>query len=99
MTRKKLCLSLYYNKANSYLFVNGTEIIKVNAKDSETVEIALCLRNNSEDYFVSNMKETWLFGNVYDSSIDYDAIKVDDILDIYKCLMEKNNMILSVWIY
>ena len=25
-TRKKYCLSLHYNEANSYLFVNGTEI-------------------------------------------------------------------------
>ena len=27
VTRKKFCLSLYYNGANSYLFVNGTEIM------------------------------------------------------------------------
>ena len=26
---KKFCLSLYYNGANSYLFVNGTEIYKL----------------------------------------------------------------------
>ena len=29
ITRKKFCLSLYYNGVNSYLFVNGTEIIKL----------------------------------------------------------------------
>ena len=34
VTRKKFCLSLHYNGANSYLFVNGTEIIKFKAKDS-----------------------------------------------------------------
>ena len=33
--REKYCLSMHYNKANSYLFVNGTEIIKFKAKDSE----------------------------------------------------------------
>ena len=32
---KKFCLSLHCNKANSYLFVNGTEIHKFKAKDSE----------------------------------------------------------------
>ena len=32
---KKFCLSLHYNKENSYLFVNGTEIYKFKAKDSE----------------------------------------------------------------
>ena len=34
----KFCLSLHYNRANSYLFVNDTEIIKFKAKDSEIVE-------------------------------------------------------------
>ena len=38
---KKLCLSLYYNGANSYLFVNGTEIHKFKAKDSEIVATIL----------------------------------------------------------
>ena len=33
----KFCLSLHYNGANSYLFVNGTDIIKFKAKDSEII--------------------------------------------------------------
>ena len=32
---KKFCLSLHYNEANSYLFVNGRETYKFKAKDSE----------------------------------------------------------------
>ena len=32
VTKKKFCLSLHYNGANSYLFVNGTEIYKFKAK-------------------------------------------------------------------
>ena len=39
VTKNKFCLSLHYNGANSYLFVNGTEIIKFKAKDSEIVAI------------------------------------------------------------
>ena len=39
------------------------------------------------------MRKTGLKGYVYDFSIDYDAIAIDDILDIYKYLMKKNNMI------
>ena len=35
------------------------------------------------------MKNTGPHGNVYDFSIDYKPIAVDDILDIYKYLMEK----------
>ena len=43
VTKKKFCLSLHYNGANSYLFVNGTEIYKFKAKDSEIVATPLCL--------------------------------------------------------
>ena len=39
----KFCLSFHYNGANSYLFVNGTEIIKFKAKDSEITPYPLCL--------------------------------------------------------
>ena len=39
----KFCLSLHYNGANSYLFANGTEIIKFKAKKSEVVASPLCL--------------------------------------------------------
>ena len=35
-------LSLHYNGADSYLFVNVKEIIKFKGKDSETVANSLC---------------------------------------------------------
>ena len=34
-----------------------------------------------------------LNGYVYDFSLDYDAIEVDDISDIHKYLMKKSNII------
>ena len=37
MTRTKFCLSSHLNDADSYLFVNGTEIYKFKAKDCEVV--------------------------------------------------------------
>ena len=46
---KKFCLSLQYNRANSYLFVNGKEISKFKAKGSEIVTNPLCLGNISKD--------------------------------------------------
>ena len=57
VTRKKFCLSLHYNGANSYLFVNGTEIYKFKAKDSKIVAAPLCLGNISNDWSVDNMKK------------------------------------------
>ena len=95
VTKKKFCLSLHYNGANSYLFVNGTEIIKFKAKDSEIVATPLCLRNISKDWSVENMREIGLSGYVYDFSVDYDAIAVDDILDIHKYLMKKNDSVIK----
>ena len=60
MTKKKFCLSLHYNGANSYLFVNGTEIYKFKAKDSEIVASSLCLGNISKDCSTDNMKKNWV---------------------------------------
>ena len=57
VAKEKFCLSLHYNGANSYLFVNGTEIYKFKAKDSEIVASSLCLRNISKDWSIDNMKK------------------------------------------
>ena len=85
---------MHYTGANSYLFVNGTKIHKFKAKDSEINAIPLCLGRISEDFSVNNMKKKTAFcGCVYDFSADYNAIAVDDILDIRKYLMKNNNNI------
>ena len=57
---KRFCLSLHYNGTNSYLFVNGTEIYKFKAKDSETVATPLCLGNISKDWLIDNIKKNWI---------------------------------------
>ena len=92
ITNIKFCLSLHYNGANSYLFVNGIEIYKFKAKDSEIVATPLCLGNISKDWS-TDMKKTGLNGDVYDFSDDYDATSVDDIKDIHKYLMKKNDIV------
>ena len=89
----KFCLSLHYNGANSYLFVDGKEIHKFKAKDSEIVATPLCLGSISKGWSVDKMKKTGLNGFVYNFSVDYDTIAVDDILYIHNYLMKKNNMI------
>ena len=38
------------------------------------------------------MKMTGFIGFIYDFSVEYDAIAVDDIKDIHKYLMKKNNI-------
>ena len=93
VAKKKFCISLHYNGANSHLFVNDIEIYKFKAKDSEVVATPLCLGNISKDCSVDNMKKTEFIGHVYDFRVDYDAIAVDDINDIHKYLMKKNNIV------
>ena len=93
VTKKKFRLSLDYNGANSYLFVNGTEIYKFKTKDSEIVASPLCLGNIFKDWSTDNMKKTGFNGYIYDFSEDYDATDIDDIKDIHKYLMKKNNTV------
>ena len=90
---KKFCLSLHFNGGNSYLLVDGTEIIKFKAKDSEIVASPLCLGNISKDWSTDNMKKTGLTGYVYDFSADYNAITIDDIKGIRNYLMKKNDIV------
>ena len=93
VTKKKFCLSLHYNGTNSYLFVNGMEIIKFKAKDSEIVPSPLCLGNVSKDWSIDDLKKTGFNGYVYDFSVDYNVTDVDDIKDIHKYLMKKNDIV------
>ena len=93
VTKKKFYLSLHYNGANSCLFVNGTEIIKFKAKDSEIVATLLWLGNISKDWSVDSMKRTGFTVYVYEISVDEEATDVDDIKDIHKYLIKKRNIV------
>ena len=88
-TRKNFSLILHYNGDNSYLFGNGTKIIKFKAKDSEIVASPVSLGNISEDFSVANMKKT---KNGLHGSADYRVTAVDDTLNIHKYLMKENGI-------
>ena len=77
VTRNIFCLSLHYNGASSYLYVNAKEMVKFKAKDSEIVSTRLCLGNISKNWSVDNMKRNGLNGYVYELNVDYDPILGD----------------------
>ena len=52
------------------MFVNGTEIYKFKAKDSQIVATLICLANISKDWSIDNMKKTGLNDYVYDFIVD-----------------------------
>ena len=58
--KKKFCLSLHYNRANSYLLLGGTEIYEFKANDFEIVANLLCLGKISKHWSADNMKKTGL---------------------------------------
>ena len=51
------------------------------------------LRKISKDWSTDNMKKTGFIGYVYDFSVDYNVTDVDDIKDIHKYLMKKNDIV------
>ena len=93
VTKKKFCLSLHCNGANSYLLVNGTEIYIFKTKDSEIVASPLCLGNISKDWSIYNMNKTRFTSYVYDFSADYNSTDVDVVKDIHKYLMQTNDIV------
>ena len=51
-----------------------------------------CLGSLSNKFDYVDVEKVSLKGNVYDFSVDYNAIDKSDILNIHKHLMVKNNI-------
>ena len=49
---------MHYNGVNSYLLVNGVEIHKFKAKDSEMFVAPIGLGNVSKDFLADNLTKT-----------------------------------------
>ena len=93
---KTFCLSLHYNCDNSYLFVNGKEVTKFKAKNSELIKHPpVYLGDLSKDYNTNSQhkKTAGLYGNIYDFSVDYSAISNDKIQNIHAYLMKKKGIV------
>ena len=91
---KSFCLSLHYNGDDSCLFVNGKEVTKFKAKNYEIKanQLALGSISTSANLSSSDIKDSKLYGHVYDFSVDYSTITNEKILDIHNYLMKKNNI-------
>ena len=86
-------MSLHYNGDNSCLFVDGREIFKFKtSKKYFNFPSEFCLGNISNKFDYVDSEEVSLKRNVYDFSGDYYAINQPNILNIYKYLMNKNNI-------
>ena len=100
---KIFVLSLHYNGGNSFLFVNGQKVTQFKAEDSVlnnarvltlgTLTVPAYPSGANNRLSPKNVKDTKLYGNVYDFSVDYSPISDKNILKIHKYLMKKNSLI------
>ena len=85
--KTNFCLNLQQNGVSSYLFANGKEIDKLKANNgSADFPPQFCLGSISGKFSYTEAEEV-IF------SIDYGNIMIDDILDINKYLMKKNDIV------
>ena len=73
------------------MFVNGKEITKCEAKKQSVVG-KLSLGKISADFNQAERKSAG-FMDIYDFSVDYNAISNDKIHDVHAYLMKKNGII------
>ena len=75
------------------MFVNGKEIFKFKVDNKNlNFPTQFCLGSLCNGLRVKNYKKVSLKINVYDFSVNYKFIDESGILNIYKYLMNKNNV-------
>ena len=85
--------SLHCNHDNSYLFVHGKLICKVNAGNKNVnFPTQFCLGSLSNKFRAIDSREVSFKENVYDFSVDNNDIDKSNILSIRKYLLTKNNV-------
>ena len=73
-------MSLHYNDENSYLFVNTKKNLQVRANNKNVnFPSQFCLGRTSNKFDYVEAEEVSLKGNVYDFSVNYNAIDKSDI--------------------
>ena len=84
---------MLYNDDKSYFSVNAKEIYKFKTDNKNVnLPIQFCLGSISEKFDAAEFREISSKGNLYDFSVDHNAIDKSDILKIHKYLMVKNNI-------
>ena len=85
---------MHYNGNNSYLYVNGNQILKFKAKTDQLVKEKLCLGNLSGQWISNESEKTGLYGKNYDFVVDYEhVVETTKILDMHRYLITKHSII------
>ena len=78
MKKTKFCLSLHYYGANSYLYVNKTEIYKFKVHDNILTGVY--------------QSQISLNGTVHDFSLDHSSAEKEEACNLHEYLLVKNNI-------
>ena len=78
------------NARHIYLFVNSKDVTKFKVKNSKLIKYPMCLGSLSKYYNRNSRKDTGLYGNVYNFSVDYSAISNDKVHDVHAYLTRKS---------
>ena len=79
MTTRNVCLSLHYNGANRYLFVNGTEIIKFKAMTFFGTNI-IDINNNEPSFYPYSIEVSKCSGSCNNINDPYAKLCVSDVV-------------------
>ena len=81
-------MNFHYNAGNSYLFVSGKWIFKVEADDKNDNFLSqFCLGGTSSGFSATESRKVSLNRKCVWLSVDYNPIDKSDILNIHKYLM------------
>ena len=81
------------NIDNNYLFVNGKEVYKFNARnENNNFPAQIYLENISNEFDRVGTEKVSFKGNAYAFLVDYDAIDKSNIFNIHKYLMIKSSV-------
>ena len=82
-------LRLHFNGNNSFLFINTVKMYQFKAKDSQIKPHPLYLGNISKNFTIDSMKKIGLKGAIKYFTVDFNANRDNNILDIHRYLMKE----------
>ena len=88
---QKFCLSLHCNHDNRYFFINGKEIYKFKADNKNVIfPSQFCLVSISNKFAHPGTREVSFKVNVYDFSVNNNAINKSYIFNVHKYLVVRS---------
>ena len=90
--RKVHVLTVFYNRGNSYIILNGVQQAKFKAMTNLELNDPLIIGNTTVDFTAAQYKNTSFRGTIYDVAVDYLNSDFSKLMSIQVYLMKKYNI-------